>query len=100
MGRIVGGGHRQDRSLYQDCEISTPTVALISILAMAALAAHEGQHVMSLDHKAAYLNASTKVPPVMILLTAEVSALLCRIDTSHKKFVTTDGKIAVRLKKA
>ena len=38
-GRIVGGGHRQRRSLHQDCEISSPTVALTSILAMAALAA-------------------------------------------------------------
>jgi hypothetical protein len=55
---------------------------------------------MSLDHKAAYLNASMKGPPVMMLLTAEVSALLCRIDSSHKKFLRTNGKIAVRLKKA
>jgi Reverse transcriptase (RNA-dependent DNA polymerase) len=97
-GRIVGGGHRHDRSLYEDSEISSPTVALTSILAMAALAAHEGHHVMSLDHKAAYLNASMKGPLVMMLLTAEVSPLLCGIDSSHKKFLRTDGKIAVRLK--
>lgn len=55
QGRIVGEGHRQDRSLYQDNEISSPTVALASILAMAALAAHRGYHVTSLDHKAAIL---------------------------------------------
>jgi Reverse transcriptase (RNA-dependent DNA polymerase) len=67
-------------------------------MAMAALAAHEGYHVMSLDHKAAYLNASMKCPLVMMLLTAEVSPLLCGIDSSHKKFLRTDGKIAVRLK--
>jgi hypothetical protein len=73
-GRIVGGGHRQDRFLYEDSEISSPTVALTSILAMAALAAHEGHHVMSLAHKASYRNASMKGPPVMMLLTAEVSA--------------------------
>jgi hypothetical protein len=41
-GRVVAGGHRQDRSLFQDSEISSPTVAITSVLAMAAIAAHEG----------------------------------------------------------
>jgi Reverse transcriptase (RNA-dependent DNA polymerase) len=99
-GRIVGGGHRQDRSLYQDSEISSPTVALTSILSMAALAAHEGHHVMTLDHKAAYLNAHMKGPPVEMLLTSEVATLLCRIDNKHEQYLRPDGKIAVRLKKA
>jgi hypothetical protein len=64
-GRIVAGGHKQDRSLYEDKEVSSPTVALTSVLAMAALAANEGHHVMSLDHKAAYLNADmTGSPPL------------------------------------
>ena len=56
-GRVVTGGHRQDRSLYDDNEISSPTVALTSVIVMAALAARERHHVMTLDHKAAYLNA-------------------------------------------
>jgi Reverse transcriptase (RNA-dependent DNA polymerase) len=86
-GRIVGGGHRQDRSLYQDSEISSPTVALTSILSMAALAAHEGHHVMTPDHKAAYLNAHMIGPPVEMLLTSEVATLLCRIDNKHKQYL-------------
>ena len=35
--RVVAGGHRLDRSLFQDSEISSPTVALTSVLAMAAI---------------------------------------------------------------
>ena len=54
-GRIVAGGQRQDNSLYEDKEISSPTVALTSVLITAALAAKEGKHVVTLDHKAAYL---------------------------------------------
>jgi Reverse transcriptase (RNA-dependent DNA polymerase) len=99
-GRGVAGGHRQDRSLFQDSEISSPTVALTSVLAMAALAAHDGHHIMSLDHKAAYLKAEMKGPRVEMLLTAEVAEILCRLDPDHKRFLRPDRKIAVRLKKA
>jgi hypothetical protein len=77
-----------------------PTVAPTSILSMAALVAHEGHHVMTLDHKAAYLNAHMKGPPVEMLLTSEVATLLCRIENKHEQYLRPDGKIAVRLKKA
>ena len=99
-GRIVGGGHRQDRSLYIDNEKSSPTVALTSVVAMAALAARKGHHVMTLDHKAAYLNASMEGSPVEMMLSPEVSEILCSIDPNYNKFIRRDGKIAVKLKKA
>jgi hypothetical protein len=54
---------------------------------MAALAAHEGHHVMTPDFKAAYLNAHMKGPPVEMLLTSEVATLLCRIDNKHKQYL-------------
>ena len=79
-GRIVAGGHRQDRSLFNDNDISSPTVALTSVLAMAAVAAREGHYVMTLDHKAAYLNATMVGPRVDMLLTPEVAEILCQID--------------------
>ena len=55
---------RQNKSLYEDKEISSPTVALASVLTIAALAAKEGKHVMILDQKAAYLNATMEGPTV------------------------------------
>jgi Reverse transcriptase (RNA-dependent DNA polymerase) len=99
-GRVVAGGHRQDRSLFNDNEISSPTVALTSVLAVAALAAHDGHHVMTLDHKAAYLNATMRGPRVDMLLTPEVAEIMCRIDSKYRKFIRPDRKIAVTLKKA
>ena len=58
-GRMVGGGHRQDHAMFADSEISSSTVSLTSVVMIgAAVAAHEQRHVMTLDHKAAYLNAA------------------------------------------
>ena len=99
-GRIVGGGHRQDASQFSDSEVSSPTVSLTSVLLGAAIAAHRGYHVMTLDHKAAYLNAEMKGAPVNMMLTPEVSAMLCKMDRKYEAFVRHDRKIAVTLKKA
>jgi hypothetical protein len=95
-GRVVAGGHRQDRTLFQDSQISSPTVAL----AMAAIAAHVGPHIMTLDHKAAYLNAEMRGPRVDMLLTPEVAEILCKLDLKYRRFLRPDKKIAVKLKKA
>lgn len=91
---------RQNKSLYEDKEISSPTVALTSVLIMAAFAAKEGKHVMALDHKAAYLNATMEGPTVEMLISPGVAQIICDIDASYKKFIRADKKIAVRLKKA
>ena len=99
-GRIVGGGHRQDHAMFTDSEISSPTVSLTSVMMGAALAAHKQQHVMTLDHKAAYLNAAMKGPEVIMLLTPDVSSLLIELDSSYTQYLRSDRKIAVRLKKA
>ena len=99
-GRIVGGGHRQDHSEFSDSEVSSPTVSLTSVMIGAAVAAHKSQHIMTLDHKAAYLNAAMKGPEVIMLLTPDVSSLLIELDPTHTKYLRSDKRIAVRLKKA
>jgi Reverse transcriptase (RNA-dependent DNA polymerase) len=55
---------------------------------------------MTLDHKAAYLNAKMVGPTVEMLLSTEVAKILCDIDPKYAAFVRPDKKIAVRLKKA
>ena len=66
----------------------------------ASLAAHMNHHVMTLDHTAAYLNADMKGTPVEMMLSQEVTELLCDIDPNNRQFVRPNGKIYVRLKKA
>ena len=99
-GRVVARGHRQDRSLIRDTDISSPTVALTSVLMVVAIAARDRHHVMTLDHKAAYLNARITGPPVEMMLSPEVAQILCELDPTNRKFLRRDKKIAVRLKKA
>ena len=99
-GRIVGGGHRQDTTLFTDAEISSPTVALTSVMIGASVAAHLRHHVMTLDHTAAYLNAEMKGPDVEMMLNSEVSEMLCDLDNNYRRFVRPNGKIHVKLKKA
>ena len=99
-GRIVGGGHRQDVTQFLDSEISSPTVAITSVMIGASMAAHNNDHVMTLDHTAAYLNADMKGTPVEMMLSNEVSDMLCEIDPSNKQYMRNNGKIYVRLRKA
>ena len=79
-GRVVGGGHRQDASQFSESEVSSPTVSLTSVLIGAAVAAHLNHVIMTLDHNAAYLNAAMVGSPVHIMLTPEVSTILCKMD--------------------
>ena len=93
--RLVAGGHRQDRTLYSDQETSSPTVSLTAVFAQAAVAAHGGEHVLTLDHVAAYLNAKTKGPEVKMMMTNEVSGILCEVCEEDKAYRRTNGTILV-----
>ena len=98
--RLVAGGHKQDRSLYNDDSTSSPTVALTSVLAHAAVAAHTGQYIMTLDHKSAYLNAEMKGPRVEMLLTADIVDVLCLMDSSYIQYKRYNATMMVVLRKA
>ena len=98
--RLVAGGHRQDRSLYTDEETSSPTASLTAVFAQAALAAHRGDSILTLDHKAAYLNAVMKGPVVKMILSKEVSTILCEISNEFKVYLRANGTILVQLEKA
>ena len=98
--RLVAGGHRQDRSLYSDQETSSPTVSLTAAFTQAALAAYRGEHVLTLDHKAAYLNAKMKGPEVKMMLSKEVSEILCQVNEDYKTYRRANSTILVQLEKA
>ena len=59
---------------------------------MASLASRDGHYVMTLDHKAAYLNATMKGPKVEMMLTPEVADILCSLDPTYRKFQRKDKK--------
>ena len=53
--RLVGGGHQQDKSKYED--ISSPTMATSAVFIIASLAAREARNVVCIDITGAYRNA-------------------------------------------
>jgi hypothetical protein len=96
--RLVAGGHQQDKSTYQD--VSSPTVATSAAFMIAALAAHEGRTVVTVDIAGAYLNASMTGQMVLMRLDALMSAILIKIKPEYKTFLFDDGSMIVKLDKA
>ena len=55
--QLVAGGHRQDRRMYEDWEITSPTVSMSAVYMIAAIGAMQGRHLMTIDVGNANLNA-------------------------------------------
>jgi hypothetical protein len=97
--RFVAGGHRQDRSVYEDWETTSPTVGMSSVYMLAALAAKEGRQVMTIDVGNAYLNAAIQ-RDVFMRIEPTIARMLAQLDPSYATHVQQDGSIVVKLKKA
>ena len=96
-GRYVAGGHRQDRTVYDD--VSSPTVSTEAIFVNVALAARERRHVVTLDVGTAYLYAHNRFENYMEL-KAPFAAAIVKQNPKWKKYLDAKGKMVVRLKKA
>ena len=96
--RLVGGGHQQDKSKYED--ISSPTVATSAVFILASLAAREARNVVCVDIAGAYLNAEMSEQEVLMRLDRTMSAILVKIKPEYKSFLCDDGSMIVRLDKA
>jgi len=89
----------QDKTIYSDVEIASPTVSTTSIFLIAAISAKEGRQVACMDFSGAYLNASMK-KRVLMSLDPTLSSVLCTMSPRYKVFLRKNGTIAVKLKKA
>ena len=72
--RLVAGGNQQDKGLHEN--LSSPTVATSSVLAIAAIAAAESRKVIAIGVGGAFLNAD------MAPTGVEVHMRLNRVMTS------------------
>ena len=97
--RIVVDGSMEDRSLFKEADISSPTAALSSVLAVVTVAAAEDRKVLTLDIGQAYLN-SNMPGDVMVRLEPIIAKLLCERDKSFKPYLDERGSMIVRLNKA
>ena len=95
--RLVTGGDRQDKGLYEN--LSSPTAATSSVLSVAAIAASEGRSAITIDIGGAFLNADIAPNGVKVhmRLNSIMTQMLIEIDESYKSFVEADGSMIVQL---
>jgi len=97
--RLVAGGHRQNRDLYDSDAISAPTASLTSAMIVIALAAAEKRKVAVVDITGAFLNAQIE-RDVFVRLAPLVSAQFVSVDPRAAVHSASDGSLVVKLKKA
>ena len=97
--RLVAGGHQQDRSVYSESDTSSPTVATEAVMMVAAIAARDRRHVVTIDIGGAFLRGKFKdgSDPVVMRLEKELADTLCAIDKSYEAYVRPDGSMYVKL---
>ena len=100
--RLVANGKQQDKSLYDESQISSPTAMLSSILMVAGIAAMERRKVVTLDVTGAYLNASMPDDgdPIDMALEPLLARILCAHRPEYSKYLREDGSMVVQLTKA
>jgi hypothetical protein len=98
--RLVAGGHQQDKGLYEN--LSSPTVAKSSVLAIAAIAAAENRKDIAIDIGGAFLNADmapTSVE-VQMRLNRVMTSMLMKLDPPYVQYCKPDNTVVVKLDRA
>ena len=98
--RLVAGGHRQDKEVFEN--ISSSTVSTAAVMMVACIAAAENRSVAVIDFPSAYLNSPLPEdhPEVLMRLDRELSKYTCSINPIYSKYIRDDGTLVVRLRKA
>ena len=98
--RLVAGGDMQDKTLYDN--LSSPTASTTSVLTVAAIAAAEGRHAITIDIGGAFLNADLAPTGITVHMRLDkvMTALLVQLDPSFQAFVEDSGTAVVQLDKA
>jgi hypothetical protein len=98
--RLVAGGNRQDKEMYED--LCSPTASTTSVFVCAAIAAHEERKVMTVDIGGAFLNADIKTTGVLVHMKLDktLAAILAKVDPNYQQFKNDRGEIVVELDKA
>ena len=100
--RLVAGGDQQDKGLFAEGSLSSPTVSTTSLFVVAAIAADEERDVMTMDVGGAFLNADMPQDgtTVHVKIDPTLASHLVTLDPTYTPFVDGRGCIIVELKKA
>ena len=94
------GGHRQNRSGYDESDISAPTWSKTSCFTNLAIASFENRDLWSMDIGSAFVNSYLKNTNIVMRMGPAIAKLLVEMDSSYEEFVDEDGCIYVSLIKA
>ena len=97
--RLVANGKQQDRQLYDT--LASPTAALMSLLIVAAVAAHECRETATVDIGGAFLHAKPSAEnPIYVVLDRVMSDTMIKVDKNYERYRNKKGEITVRLDRA
>ena len=77
--RLVALGNFQDRSIFSEQELNSPTVNLLSLFSMASQAHYEGRSVKTVDIGGAYLKAPIGDKEVFLKVDKLLTSILSQI---------------------
>jgi hypothetical protein len=98
--RFVADGSTQDKTVYDESDISSPTVTTHAVFINAAIAAKERRIVKVVDLPGAYLHADMSGEEVLMHIHKEDAQILIMLVPSYEQYRRTDGSMVVRLTKA
>ena len=93
--RFVGGGDGQNKALYGEDEILSPTDTLSALYMIVSIAAKEKRKVRTMDVGTAYLKR-----PVYMQINGDIAERLIALDPSWEEYQLPSGAIVVLLLKA
>ena len=98
--RLVALGNLQDRSLFGEEDTASPTVSLLSLLALVTKSHSEGRVFKTVDIPGAYLKADIGEAEVIMKLDKLISHILVKVDPTVKPYLDERGEVLVKLNKA
>jgi hypothetical protein len=99
--RLVANGAQQSMTNEQQLANSSPTAGLTSLLIVAAIAAKEKRHVVTVDVKSAYINARMPEDDIVdIVIEPSIATELVSIAPQFASSLRRDGSLVVKLKGA
>jgi hypothetical protein len=97
----VACGNHQDRDLYDEEDLSSPTMSLESIFILISFAAQWNAHIATADITGAYLKSSLEPNDIVYTFLSKDSVdQLKKLDPKIIKHIMADGRALVRLLKA
>ena len=99
-GRLVGGGHRQDRSMYTEEDTYAATVATHHLFCIASIAGAENRVVVTVDIVGAYLNAEMNREDIYMHIKPDLASYFFDLKPEWKEFANDDGSFDVQVLKA